>query len=61
MDIANKVKRMINEEIYKWKTSQKELSFELREEIKRLENICKDKGIAYKRSAKKRTIKQNNN
>ena len=54
MDIAKEVKIMINQEIYKWKQSKKELSFELREEITRLENICIKNNIAYKIPARKK-------
>ena len=55
MDLGKKVKVMINEEIYKWKQSQKELSFELREEINRLKAICEKNNIPYKQMAKTKT------
>ena len=54
MDLGKKVNIMINEEIYKWKQSQRELSFELREEITRLENICIKNNIGYKKTCKKK-------
>ena len=60
MDIANQIKIMINEEVHKWRLSQKELSSELNKEIKRLEDICKNNGLAYKKCAKKRFSKNSN-
>ena len=58
MDLGKKVNIMINEEIYKWKISQKELSFELREEINRLKAICEKNNIPYKIPAKMKTAKR---